>query len=408
MLDLLIKNAVLVCTETGREIPASVGIENGRIKDILKTNNSECSAPAVPHAADLPEAREILDAGGMYLLPGLVDFHTHLFRHGSSFGMDADLLLSSGVTAAADMGSAGWVNYPALHDCDLAGKLPRLTTFLNISPVGQPGRGIAEPLDDGVISEEGIRKILAEFPGCISGLKVRLSRGIVKENGIRPLERAVELGGIFGLPVCVHTTDPPVPMDKIAEMLRPGDILSHMYHRQGHHAAENDGVLSGMLEAQKRGVLMEVGNGTRNFNFQTAEQCLAAGLRPDIISSDATPMAFHSSPAMWDLARVMSKFLNLGVPLQEVIRAATATPAKALGLGAAPEAAQTAGLEAAPGAAKVTGIVPGNPADLALFRMDPEEILFCDSDGNERRGPCGLVPLMTVIGGRIVWKDQAL
>lgn len=392
MLDLLIKNAVLVCTETGREIPASVGIENGRIKDILKTNNSECSAPAAPHAADLPEAREILDAGGMYLLPGLVDFHTHLFRHGSSFGMDADLLLSSGVTAAADMGSAGWVNYPAMHDCDLTGKLPHLTAFLNISPIGQPGRGVAEPLDDEVISEEGIRKILEEYPGCVSGLKIRLSRGIVKEHGIRPLERAVELGDIFGLPVCVHTTDPPVPMDQVASMLRPGDILSHMYHRQGHHAAESAGVLDGMLKAQGRGVLMEVGNGTRNFNFQTAEQCIAAGLRPDIISSDATPMAFHSSPAMWDLARVMSKFLNLGIPLPEVIRAATETPAKALGLGAE----------------QAARIVPGGPADLALFRMDHEEALFSDSDGNERKGPQGLTPLMTIIGGRIVWKDQAL
>ena len=404
MLDLLIKNAVLVCAETGREIPASVGIENGRIKEIRERSYSECSGPAAPNAAELPEAREILDAGGMCLLPGLVDFHTHLFRHGSSFGMDADLLLSSGVTAAADMGSAGWVNYPAMHDCDLAGKKLLLKSFLNISPVGQPGRGIAEPLDDGVISEEGIRKILEEYPGCISGLKVRLSRGIVKEHGIRPLARALELGNVFGLPVCVHTTDPPVPMDQVASMLRPGDILSHMYHRQGHHAAESAGVLDGMLKAQARGVLMEVGNGTRNFNFQTAEQCLAAGLRPDIISSDATPMAFHSSPAMWDLARVMSKFLNLGVPLQEVIRAATATPAKALRLVAEPGAPKAAGLGAEPAAE----IMPGAPADLALFRMDPEETLFCDSDGNERRGPRGLVPLMTVIGGKIVWKDQAL
>lgn len=401
MLDLKIINAVLVCTDTGRKIPASVGIKEGKIMEVRGADGTRLFSPGGsvssgetgPKGAEeaaLPgsvEAAEVLDAGGMYLLPGLVDFHTHLFRHGSSFGMDADLLLSSGVTAAADMGSAGWVNYPAMHDCDLSGKKPRLSAYLNISPVGQPGRGIAEPLVDAVISEDGIRKILTEYPGCISGLKVRLSKGIVKEHGVRPLERAVELGGIFGLPVCVHTTDPPVPMNEVASLLRPGDILSHMYHRQGSHAAESDAVIAGMLEAQKRGVLMEVGNGTRNFNFETAEQCLAAGLRPDIISSDATPMAFHTSPAMWDLARVFSKFLNLGLSLADCVRAVTETPAKALGL------EHTAGK-----------IAPGFDADLALFKKDPETITFCDSDGNERKGPRGFVPEAVLIRGKKVWE----
>ncbi|MBQ7535971.1 MAG: amidohydrolase family protein [Stomatobaculum sp.] len=379
MLDLQITNALLLDLSTGKETLSDVGIRNGRIAEIKSAGTSPASAHFV------------YDAEGNYLFPGFVDFHTHLFRHGSTFGMNADLLLSAGVTAAADMGSAGWVNFPALYCCDLLGKTPRISAFLNISPVGQPGRGIAEPLDDGLMAPEEMKRLLREYPGVITGLKVRLSRGIVRELGIRPLENAVRLGEELGLSVCVHTTDPPVSMDRIAAMLRPGDIMSHTYQGQGHTSAENEEVLSGMLEAKARGVLMEVGNGSKNFNFLTGERCLEAGLTPDIISSDATPTVFHNSPAMWDLPRVVSKFVNLGVPLTDCIRAVTETPAKVLGMD------------------HVIGkIAPGYEADLAVFRNDSEVITFCDSDGNERKGPRGLTPLATFLKGQLVWNSRDL
>jgi dihydroorotase len=373
MLDLLITNVLLPGTAGGGKL-SHVGIREGHIEF--------CGSGTAPSAS------EVIDAGGNLLFPGFIDLHTHLFRHGSTFGMDADRLITSGVTCAVDMGSAGWVNFPAMHDCDLSGKQLPLKAFLNISPIGQPGKGISEPLDDALISEEGIAGILKEYPDRIAGLKVRISRGIVKDLGLRPLKRAVELGEEFGLPVCVHTTDPPETMDRLAAILRPGDVFSHTYHGQGHHSAENAAVLEGLAEEKRRGVLLEVGNGLKNFSFPVAEKCLAAGLTPDIISSDATPATFHKNPAMWDLPRVVSKFLNLGVPLDDCIRAVTETPAKVLGL-------------------ENTGkIAQGFEADLALFRMDPEIISFCDSEGNERKGPRGLVPLMTILKGKIIWKDS--
>ena len=379
MYDTLIKNVVLKETKAGRGTLSSVGILDGKIAEILTGSSAEQA-----------DARLVIDAEGNLLLPGLVDFHTHLFRHGSSFGMDADLLLSAGVTAAADMGSAGWVNFPAMYCCDLSGKKPRLRAYLNISPVGQPGRGIKEPLNDEVISLEDIRRVAEEYPGMICGLKVRLSRGIVGSLGLGPLHRAVELGDALGLPVCVHATDPPETMDRIAALLRPGDILSHTYHGQGHDSAESEAVLEGMLAARERGVLLEVGNGSKNFNFRTAEACLRQGLFPDIISSDSTPTVFHQGPAMWDLPRVMSKFLNLGMPFGDVVRAATETPARILGLDS-----------------QTGKIAPGYEADLSLFHMDPKEIIFCDSDGNTRKGPRGLVPFMTFLHGQKVWDAKA-
>lgn len=144
-----------------------------------------------------------------------------------------------------------------------------------------------------------------------------------------------------------------------------------------------------MLEAQKRGVLIEVGNGTRNFSFPVAEACIQKGLFPDIISSDATPMSYHKSAAMWDLSRVVAKFLFLGMPLSDAIRAVTITPAKILGLDHV-----------------IGSIAPGYDADLSIFRMDSSKILFYDSDGNERNAKAGLIPLMTLRSGQVIWKSE--
>lgn len=376
MLDLLIKNAKTLDSSTGTEILCSAGVRSGRIV---------FASPADVYE----ESRRTIDAKGAWLFPGFVDFHTHLFRHGSQFGLDADLLASSGVTAAADMGSAGWVNFPAMYHCDLAGKKLRLSSYLNISPVGQPGRGINEPLTPEAVSEDGIRKILEEYPGQVTGLKVRLTRGIVGDLGTAPLKRAVEMGERFGLPVCVHTTDPPETPDRIAAMLRPGDIYSHIYQGKGHHSAETETVLNGMLKAKERGVLFEVGNGRVNFNYVVAEKCLEAGLYPDIISSDATPATFHKGPAMWDLPRVVTKFVHMGMPFADAIRAVTETPARVLGMD------NTIGK-----------IAPGFEADLAIFQWNDETIDFCDSDGSERTGSRGLVPVMTIRHGQVIWENK--
>jgi len=376
MAELLIRNAKTLDVETGEERLADVAVERGRIV-----------AVAAPHSIPAT-ARQIIEADGLYLFPGLIDFHTHLFAHGSTFGMDADRLLTAGVTCAVDMGSAGWVNYPALHRCDLEGKQLRLYSYLNISPVGQPGKGINEPLNDEVLNLGRMRELMQEYPGEILGIKVRISRNIVGSLGLKPLERAVEFGEQLGLPVCVHTTDPPERAGLVAQMLRPGDVYSHMFHGTGANILDEKGNVQPELSAaQARGVLMEVGNGRINFNFAVAEQALARGLRPDIISSDSTPATFHKEAAMWDLPKVMSKFLMLGVTLPQVVRAVTELPAKQLGLD------------------KQLGFVrEGYQADLVLCRLKLGEILFQDSAGNCRRGNQEIVPETTICNGKIVYQ----
>lgn len=374
MMDLLIRNANLLDLDSGSEKMANVAVQNGRIAKILPVGNMHI------------EAKKIVEADGRYLFPGFIDFHTHLFAHGSTFGLDADQLLSAGTTCAVDMGTAGWVNYPALHACDLTDKRIRIRSFLNLSPIGQPGKGINEPLNETVINLEQIQKIIERYPNEISGIKVRISRAIVQELGIEPLRRAVQVGEQLGLPVCVHTTDPPVSASEIVSILRPGDIYSHMYHNKGNTILDADGKVQNEIQAaQKRGVLMEVGNGRINFSFPIAEQAIASCCWPDIISSDATPATFHKEPAMWDLPTVMSKFLYLGMPLVDVVRATTQTPARVLGL-----------------SEQIGKIKEGYIADMVLCHLDHSEILFRDSDGNCRTGNCKIIPDMTFINGALI------
>ena len=378
MYDILFRNCTCLDLTTGKERLYDVGVSEGRISSVRE------------HAELATSAKKTIDCSGNYLFPGFIDFHTHLFAHGSTFGMDADRLMSAGITTAVDMGTAGWVNYPAFHKCDLEGKHIRLKSFLNISPIGQPGKGINEPLMESVISEENIENTLKDWPGEIVGIKVRISRSIVGDLGLKPLQRAVEIAGHFGLPTCVHTTDPPSSTADIVKILRPEDIYSHTYHGEGNTILGSDGhVLPEILRARDEGLLFEVGNGRKNFAFSTAEPALKDGLFPALITSDSTATTFHKDPCMWDLPFVMSKFLFLGMSLPDVIRSVTETPAKCLGI-----------------SDRFGAIREGYTADLTLCRVSEEEIHLLDSSGNERTGHVRIKPLMTIIDGQIVFRDE--
>lgn len=378
MLDLLFENCTLLDADSGESRACSVGIKDGSVACI----EAACERKY--------EAAETVRCGGSYLFPGLIDFHTHLFAHGSGFGMEADRLAEAGITCAVDMGTAGWINYPAFHKCDVEGQKIHIKSFLNVSPIGQPGKGISEPLTDDMLSIEKMAEVISRWPDEIVGLKVRISKNIVKNLGLKPLEKAVEAGEALGLPVCVHTTDPPAPAREIVKYLRPGDIYSHMYHGEGETIISGGRVEPELFRARERGVLFEVGNGRKNFDFRVAEQAMKEGFMPDIITSDSTRATFHQEGGMWNLAFVMSKFLDLGMNLQDVIKSVTETPARIIGYhgyGAVRE---------------------GAAADLALCRVSARKTRQYDSYGNERVGKWLVEPLMTVLGGKITAKPGAI
>lgn len=379
MFDLLLQDASCLDLDSGNIQSYDIGI-SGKTISLVQQHLENSSIPA----------KHVIPCTGYYLFPGFLDVHTHLFAHGSTFGMDADQLLTVGTTYTVDMGSAGWVNYPAFRMCDLDGKKIGHSSFLNLSPVGQPGKGIFEPLNKAVISQSDMEQVIREFPGEITGIKIRFGQNIVGNLGTDPLRRAVELGDYFGLPLCVHTTDPPIPMSGIAKLLRPGDIFSHVYHGQGNTILQSDGTVDPkIIQAQARGVLLEVGNGTKNFDFCIAERAIAQGVFPDLITSDSTPASFHSSQSMWDLPLVMSKFLALGMSLSQVVRSVTETPARALGL-----------------ETRLGFIRENYQADLVLCRIDQGERQLFDSFGNCRTGTQFIQPCLTILAGEVVYRSS--
>jgi len=375
VIDLLIKNAVYLDPETGKEQHTAVGIQNGEIVFLG------------PGTDLLPEAAACLDASGTWLVPNLMDFHTHVFTKGSGFGVNADLLLSSGATMVVDMGTAGSANYEAFHQTDVIPRTIPVKSFINLSPLGQPGAGLSEPLAPEAIHEERIAALAEQYRGEILGIKVRISKNIVGDLGLSPLAHAVELGEKLGMPVCVHTTNPPEEAEEIVKLLRPGDIYSHVYHGKGKTILKDGGrIPEEFYRARERGVLMEVGNGRMNFNFQVAEKAFENGFYPDIISSDATARTLYHAPDMKDLPFVMSKFWNMGMPLHKVFEAVTSTPATCLGLG------------------KENGrLKKGMKANLTIFRRIDGSVEFTDSDGNMRTGYRRLSPEMTMVNGRILY-----
>ena len=159
-MDLLINNAVAVDLDTGRETKCAVWIEKGRIQGL--------SEPLTGERADTA-AEILLDAGGAYILPGLIDFHTHLYTKGSGFGLKGDLLLSSGVTMAVDMGTAGCAGYEAFRLTDILPRTINIRSFLNLSPVGQPGAGISEPLDRAAVKEGLMEELITKYADEIRG-----------------------------------------------------------------------------------------------------------------------------------------------------------------------------------------------------------------------------------------------
>lgn len=376
-MDILIRGGHVIDPANGIDRVCDIAIRNGAILAVG-------SIPAL-------ENPEILDASGHYVVPGLVDMHTHIFQGGSQFGFNADLLLPYGITACVDAGTAGSANYEALHRI-LAQNQVRTYTFLNISPMGQMGSGLNENLDPALTDKAGIQRLIESYPGEIRGLKVRISRSIVGSYGSAPLKRALELGARFRLPVCVHCTDPCIPMAEFAAMLRPGDILCHLYHGKGSTILDDTGkVLPEVLNAAARGVVMDCANGRTNFSFDVAQKAIAQGFLPTVISTDLTAATVSKGRMVRNLPFLLSKYLNLGLSMPEVVSCATIAPAKALSL------------------SDGTGTLSvGAQADVAILKLSEQRCEFLDSQGKSLTGNRMLTNQITVSRGSILFDANTL
>lgn len=367
--DMLLKNGHVIDPKNGIDRVADVAIAGGRIARV---------AAAIP----ANESKKTVDVSGLYVTPGLIDMHVHvyLWREAGGEASQADShSFRSGVTTMVDAGSSGARTFPDFRDRIIEHSQTRILAFLNI--VGA-GMGTGKEDDPAEMDAEAAAKTAKANPDVIVGFKSAHYAG----PGWESIENAVKAGELTGLPVMVDfgrinsvRNINALFLDK----LRPGDIYTHCFsgHREELLAS---GKLNPAMEAgRKRGIIFDIGFGAGSFYWYVAVPAYAEHFYPDSISTDLHLKSMNAG--MKDMANVMSELLNLGSPLGEVVRMSTWNPAKEI------KRPQFGNLD------------PGAEADVAVLRVDRGNFGFVDSAGARKSGSQRIVCEMTLRAGQVVW-----
>jgi len=266
----------------------------------------------------------------------------------------------------------------------MAAARSRIFAFVHISRIGLAGFPVGETLNIKYADVDAAARCVAENSDVVLGVKVRISRSVVGTNELEPLRRAIEATEAAGTNarVMCHIGDAPGNLSTLLDLLRPGDILTHTYSGAGNNIVQNNKVLPAALEAKNRGVLIDVGHGGGSFDYTVAEPAIDQGLTPDTIGSDIHVLS-GNSPGMPYLPWVMSKFLNMGFSLEQVVTLATSAPARVINR-----------------VDKLGTLQIGAPADVSVLELVEEPVEFVDTRNNHRPGKQWLRPVHTIRAGR--------
>lgn len=375
MFDILINGGKIVDPSIGLCRTGSVGIKDGKFSVIGDASGAD--------------AIQIINAAGCYVVPGLIDYHVHVFTSGCEFALIPELAgVPNGITTMVDGGSSGVSGFEGFYRNDVTRSALDIKAMLNICSAGQPGVYYLENMNPELFQREKILDLCKRYRGTIVAIKVRGSRDIVKEYGLRSLERAVEIAEEAHLPVVLHATDSPGEIRDTLDILRPGDVFCHCFHQKGKTILGEDGhVLPEVFEAQEKGILFDCAHGSLNFSMKVAFAALSDGFAPDIISSDLSKLSLAKPPA-YNLVHIMTELLNLGMSFEAVLKRVTQTPARQIGI-------------------RQNGfLIEGETADLAIFREEEKPIHFRDRYGNEMDGSRMLRPMMTIKKGTVLFRQN--
>lgn len=354
---------------------AAVIIRGGTVVDPANGRNERADVltdgttiAAVEPNLDAPDGAAEVDATGRYVVPGLIDLHAHVFWGVGRANVDADAVcLPSGVTTVVDGGSCGSSTYPGFARFIQDASITRVLAFINLSQFGLVGgRPLGELLKDEWADPEGTVETIRDNPGRAVGIKLRLEERAVGPNGLELMKLARETADEAGVPLMVHICGATRPLKEFLRYFAAGDIVTHMMTDKGEATLEQDGeLLPEVEEARARGVVFDIGHGRSHFPWSVAERMLARGFGPDTISSDVTTMSVNGP--VHDLATVMTKFLHLGMPFADVVKATTATPAAVLDMGD-----------------QIGSLSLGSVADIAVLDLRDEPIELMDTTGEAR------------------------
>lgn len=385
---LLLKGGHVVDPANGIDAVMDVAIGGGRILQV---------------AANLPTAgaQRVVDVAGLYVTPGLIDMHAHVFIGSeqpeyAGFGISNGLgsvspdafTFRSGVTTVVDAGSSGWRNFPEFKAHTVANSQTRVLALLSITGWGMRGTVDAQNTDD--MNPVATAFMITSNRDVLVGIKAHHYQGA----DYIPETRAVEAGRIANVPVMVdyggHT--PPRSLEKLLmEIFRPGDILTHTMFASTSREGPIDGtgrLRPYILAAQQRGIIFDLGHGAGGFQWSVAIPAMQQGFRPNTISTDLYRSSMNAG--MKDLSNVMSKFLNIGMTIQDVIARTTAIPAKVIQR------------------PQLGNLTVGSEADVAVFRLREGTFGFLDARGQRVDGTRKLEAELTIRAGRVVWDLNGL
>lgn len=315
--------------QKGRVIDPSQGID--RITDVAFADGK---VAAIGDGLDAAGA-DIRDVSGRIVTPGLIDLHTHVYWGGTSLGVDAEAYArQSAVTTSVDTGSAGPGNFPGFRKHVIEPSAVRILAYLHVSFAGIYAFSsrimVGESHDMRLMAAQDAVEVADANRDVVVGIKVRIGRHASGDSGIAPLDIALQVSDELGMPMMVHIDEPPPSYEAVVDRLRPGDVLTHCFRPFPNAPITGKGKIKPeVIAARERGVIFDIGHGMGSFSWKTARAMLEQGFAPDTISSDVHALCIEG-PA-FDQVTTMSKFLHLGMPLNEVVAASTLNAARALG-----------------------------------------------------------------------------
>jgi dihydroorotase len=373
--DLLLKGGHVIDGQNHISAIRDVAIRSGKIAEV---------APDIPAA----KAFKVVDVSGLYVTPGLVDIHVHVYAGtgqrnaycGDNSVYPDGFTFRSGVTTVADAGSSGWRNFPDFKDRVIGRSQTRVLAFLNIVGKGMAGNPAEQDTTD--MDPKATAQQALEHKEVVIGIKT----AHYEAPNWTAVDRAVEAGTLAHIPVMVDfgafTAERPF-QELVLKKLRSGDIYTHTYLGAVPMLDDQGRVLPYLFEARRRGVIFDVGHGAGSFLFRQAVPAMHQGFGPDSISTDLHITSMNAG--MKNMLNVMSKFLNIGMPLDEVILRSTWTPAREIHR------------------EELGNLSVGSVADVAVLRVAEGHFGFVDTFGARMPGTRKLVCELTLRNGRVVY-----
>ena len=373
--DLLIRNGRVIDPKNSIDSKMDVAIKDGKIAKVANSIPAE-------------QAAKVIDATGLIVAPGLIDIHTHVFvgskpetfADGFLSVSPDDFTLKAGVTTVVDAGTSGWRNFPVFKEHVIDKSKTRILAFLNIAGNGMTGSPTEQDVTDMDAFMTSV--VVKKNPDIIVGVKI----GHYEGSDWTPFDRALDAASKSNTPLFVECHLPQFSLEDQLKKLRPGDIITHSFEKieERMPVVDEQGKLRPyVIDAQKRGVLFDLGHGGAGFWFSVAIPAMKQGLPPNSFGSDLH--RFSMNAGMKDMLNIMSKYMALGMSLEEVIQRGSWNAAKSIHKN------------------DLGNLSEGSVADIVVLRVREGHFGFTDAGGNVIEGTKKLEAELTVRNGKIVW-----